>query len=644
MHSPPPRNTIPRIKLWQSIAAVIAVAVVPMVAITLGVVTISINKDIDFGRWERFGLVYQRPLEQLLDALPRYRHAADTADRAAADAIRAEIDEAFGRLAAAQSAVGEALQFTPAGLRSRHRESAHPEALRGAWDQVRSRPLAALTSDTSIETLITDLRTAITHAGDISNLILDPDLDSYYLMDVTLCALPQTQDRLGRMLPQIHAWLAAGQTSAHSNEIAAMAALLGEADVGRCESDIRTVLSEDPNFYGRSESLQRNLPPAAERYLSANRRLLHQLQQIIAGGTLPTPEAFAANAGDARAAAQAFWETAAAELDVLLATRIAAYRHKRLLSLAGTSIAVLCSAAAAWYFVRRLQRTLRRVSDDLVVSNRQLGLVIGQISSSSQTLAASASEEAASLEETSSSVEELAGMSRSNVATARQVTELVRDARAAAEASELEVQKLSATMTALQSSSTDIAKIIKTIDEIAFQTNLLALNAAVEAARAGEAGTGFAVVADEVRSLASRCAEAAKRTSSQIQTAVTHAAAGAAISAAVGSALGGIVSRVRQIDSLADAVSSASQEQSQGVNLINTALGQMDKTTQSTAATAEETSAAAAELGHEVETLDLAIAALVRLVDGRPPTLGGAVPIQPPAPAAPSRRPFAVTP
>jgi methyl-accepting chemotaxis protein len=165
-------------------------------------------------------------------------------------------------------------------------------------------------------------------------------------------------------------------------------------------------------------------------------------------------------------------------------------------------------------------------------------------------------------------------------------------------------------------SSDETAKIIKTIDEIAFQTNILALNAAVEAARAGEAGMGFAVVADEVRNLAQRSAQAAKETATKIEGSLTRTTQGVEISAKVAASLDEITAKVRQVDELVAEVAGASREQTEGITQINIAVGQMDKVTQSNAANAEESAAAAEELNAQAETMKQSVGELQQLVDG----------------------------
>jgi methyl-accepting chemotaxis protein len=266
---------------------------------------------------------------------------------------------------------------------------------------------------------------------------------------------------------------------------------------------------------------------------------------------------------------------------------------------------------------KRVCHALSALAQSLGDGSNQVASAAAQVSSSSQSLAEGASEQAASLEETSSSLEEMASMTKRNAENAQKANDLAKQTRTAADKGTIDMQTMSAAMDAIKVSSDDIAKIIKTIDEIAFQTNILALNAAVEAARAGEAGMGFAVVADEVRNLAQRSAQAAKETAGKIEGAITKTAQGVGISQQVAETLNEIATKARQVDELVAEVAGASREQTQGITQVNTAVGQMDKVTQSNAANAEESAAAAEELNAQAVTMKESVAELLQLVGGR---------------------------
>ncbi len=286
-------------------------------------------------------------------------------------------------------------------------------------------------------------------------------------------------------------------------------------------------------------------------------------------------------------------------------------------SSAGTVLGLVVALALGFSLALSISKPIRNVATLLAGGADQTASAAAQVSASSQSLAEGASEQAASLEETSSSLEEMSSMTKRNAETAAKVKELGSQARQAGDAGVRDMAEMTTAMNAIKASSDDIAKIIKTIDEIAFQTNILALNAAVEAARAGEAGMGFAVVADEVRSLAQRCAQAAKETATKIEDAVQKSAHGAEISVKVAKSLEEIVTKARQVDEMAGEMAAASHEQSQGIEQVNTAVTQMDKVTQSNAANAEESASASEELNAQADALKDAVAELLQLVDGR---------------------------
>ncbi len=226
-----------------------------------------------------------------------------------------------------------------------------------------------------------------------------------------------------------------------------------------------------------------------------------------------------------------------------------------------------------------------------------------EIAGGSQGLAEGASEQASSLEEVSSSLTELASMATQNAGNAREARSLSEAAGTSTTGGAEAMERLSSTIRRIKDSSDATAKIVKTIDEIAFQTNLLALNAAVEAARAGEAGKGFAVVAEEVRNLAMRSAEAAKETARLIEESVQSSEDGVAVQGVVAGKLEEIRVGVARVREVMGEITAASEQQTEGVGQINGAVEEMNTVTQTTAASAEESASAAEELSSQAQRM-----------------------------------------
>ncbi|MBE2212884.1 MAG: hypothetical protein IAE82_03360 [Opitutaceae bacterium] len=298
-------------------------------------------------------------------------------------------------------------------------------------------------------------------------------------------------------------------------------------------------------------------------------------------------------------------------------------------SVLGATSAGIASGVVLTYLIGiRLTRRVRTVITSLATNAEQTSSASHLISASSQRVADGASEQAAALEETSASLEEMSGQTRQNAENASRAKELASETRTAADTGVDQMRAMTAAMHEIKDSSTSIAKILKSIDEIAFQTNILALNAAVEAARAGEAGAGFAVVAEEVRALAQRSANAARETAESVDSSLAKSDRGVETSQKVSAQLEQIVARARQMDELMAGVANASTEQARNIGEVNTAVGRMDQVTQTNAATAEEAASAAAELNAQAGHLHEAVADLSSLFgrDDHTPLAGPAMP------------------
>ncbi len=278
--------------------------------------------------------------------------------------------------------------------------------------------------------------------------------------------------------------------------------------------------------------------------------------------------------------------------------------------------ALLVAGLLGWQIVRTTNRKLRDLAGELDQGATQTASAAGQVATASQNLSSGASEQAASVEETSASLEEISSMIRSTADNAEKAKTLAGEAQAVAQAGSRTMIEMTQAMAAIDTSSAEVAKIVKNIDEIAFQTNILALNAAVEAARAGEAGAGFAVVADEVRSLAQRSAAAAKETADKIEAAIANSRKGSLSCAKVGESLAQIANKVSSTDALVGEIATAAREQAQGIEQINTAINQMDQVTQSNSASAEESASAAEELEAQASSLKDMVGTLHQLVGG----------------------------
>ncbi len=277
----------------------------------------------------------------------------------------------------------------------------------------------------------------------------------------------------------------------------------------------------------------------------------------------------------------------------------------------------LVTILVLFFMISRLViRPIKKVTRVLHNAVGQISSSSEGISSSSHSLAEGTSEQASSLEETSSSLEEMSSMTKQNADHAQQADQLSKGSLDDLKYANTSMKSLIDSMEDISTSSGNVAKIIKTIDEIAFQTNLLALNAAVEAARAGEAGAGFAVVADEVRNLALRSAEASGNTQELIKDITSKIDRGSGLVSETDESYRKVAVRVQKVTELVGEISAASNQQAQGIEQVNKSVAEMDKVTQQNAANAEESDSASEEMNAQAEQMKGVVGELMALVGG----------------------------
>jgi methyl-accepting chemotaxis protein len=585
--------------------------------------------QIDFSARERVGVVYARELMPLLDALQR-RSLLAVRGQAGAEAEAAErtVAERAARLEAAEKLHGATLGTAKAYA-----------AWRSSAPAATAAPEAAFAAHSAHTQALLDL---LGQSTDGSNLTLDPDIDTYYLMDAAMFRLPVMMEAASQIRSLGASVLAKGQaTPAQTRRLIEQLALLANNDAAMAAGIDKAV--------AYNAEVKTAADPAAAR--AALRALAEKVEQTLLRAEGPQGDAAAhvAAATQAVDALATFATQASTALDQLVATRVANLERGRNVNIV---LLVLGLAMSGYLFVafrKVLDGGLREVAfhidamrdgnltthprawgaDEvaklmLTLTQMQASLrgIVATVRGSSDTivgastqiaggagdLQARTEQTAASLQETAAAMEEITATVQRNTDTLQEATRLAdTNARAAERSGEI-IGQVMQTMQAINSSSGRIGDIIGTIDGIAFQTNLLALNAAVEAARAGEQGRGFAVVASEVRALAQRSAAAAREIKGLVTDSVGQVQGGVRVVREAGGSIDEVVGSSRRVSELLADAALGAREQSQGVVQSAAAVQQMDTATQQNAALVEETAAAARELQNQAEQLAAGVA------------------------------------
>jgi methyl-accepting chemotaxis protein len=561
-----------------------------------GVVGYS-SSNIAFAAAERLGSAWIEPLNDVLESQLRSQRA------------EAEI-----------AALGD-LNRTQAGALD----------IDSALDQVR----AANAQDATAATLL-----LYSVVSDNSKLTLDPDLDSYYAMALTMDYAPKLAVAAAQLDTLSAAVRSAGTVTAEDRANA-------QFIIARVSTYYDSLTTATRRAVGANPSLSAKLDTTgvdrAWREFRTNAETLRQSADVAAAASVRADagrtlivETFAAS------------QSAAAVLDELLAKRIEGFKSHRnnLLLISLTSLLVVAYLITSFYvsnqrgFGALLLRMRKLASGDLTTnysargadeiamliesfdtSRRELQSLIVRIREATQTiddageqiaqandeLAERESSQSATVRETADSAQQVAKVVQRNLDSALNANRLVEDARGTVARGNEVVSKVVATMNTITGSSRRIGDIIGVIDDIAFQTNLLALNAAVEAARAGEQGRGFAVVASEVRNLAQRSAAAADEIKKLIGTSIEDVEKGASLVGSAGTAMSDILDSVTRVSEIMNEIARASRSQSEDIGTLNKAIERIDSDTQQNAARVEQTAAVAGSLRDQVRNLTDAV-------------------------------------
>lgn len=622
------------------------------------------NTNIVFGQWEAKGNQYQRPLEDLLQQISQVRINSLKNGKVDPQDF-AKVDEVIKRLQTVQAEIGEDLQFTDEGLAKRNRSPLKPVAFIERWgaykEKALQKPVAEAVDD--LAPFVADVRGMITHAGDTSNLILDPDLDSYYLMDVTLLALPQLQDRLQDLVHSFGGVIDKGAPLTPKNRIdlAVYAALFKQSDIDRITGDVGTVIQEDPNFYGESPTLKTKLDPSVKSLAAKMDQVLQMLDSLSGNSTSTySRDDFYATVQAATDQSYISWKTGVDELDVLLNRRLDALTADKTHSLAYAMLALLVAFSILFWVALNFNTNMKKILGSLKATLSQTNEASRELVHLSNELSLSTSDQASALQETASALDEINSMVQSTVANTESATTTAERTLKTAERSGTAMSSMMDAMKGISSSNEQVLGLMgensqkmgqitqiissigdktKVINEIVFQTKLLSFNASVEAARAGEHGKGFAVVAEEVGSLANMSGNAAQeisslldgsvRTVNQIseetrgqvervlRTGKDRVSAGEDIANECHDSLQTIVQEFREVKENVDTILRAAEEQAKGIQEITKAISRIDDLTNENATMSKKTAQQSTVLSSQAEQLGAIVSTIEAEVLGR---------------------------
>jgi methyl-accepting chemotaxis protein len=357
---------ISNLKIPARLSLTIALFVLPLAfAVYLFISTIEGN--INFGSQEVKGDQYLRPLLGIISSANDAYIAGKSKDDSAVSKAVGEVNSHFKELKDVQANIGEDLKFTPDELKARNRSTLHPDIVQKKWATLASAIKSGSATDADYISFISDVKGMTAHAGDTSNLILDPDLDSYYTMDVTLLALPQTLARYTTMLNDVAPIVQAGEADQEALvKVAVHSAMFSEADIARVSGDFDTAFNEDPNFYGESASFKPSVQPKLEAYIAANTELSQILAKISNDPKSVSYDDFLTAVSKAQATAYSLWTSATDELDILIGNRLNSLKTDEYTSLLQFAVILVVAFAFFWAVARSIKKPLLRLQNTMI--------------------------------------------------------------------------------------------------------------------------------------------------------------------------------------------------------------------------------------------------------------------------------------
>lgn len=507
-----------RFSIRSKIVVIVSSFLIPL-SVMFAIFINSKMKDVDFAKMELKGNEYQRPLENLLNNVIAHRFLTlQKTPTSAFQKIEAEINENILFLKNVDKNLGDDLQFREEGLSKRNKRDYNATSLEEKIKKtifVNATEKKYPTSE-QYDLVIEHINKMITHAGDISNLILDPDLDSYYVMDVTLLALPQLQNRLQELMVFLNQIEPGKVLSANEKtKLQIYNFALKDVDIIRIANSTANAIQEDQNFYGVSFTLKQNLQRNLDKLTENISNFINKMGRLeTTNGPVDPALLKEINSTWESSIYSAFEYQKAAfnELDILLNIRIDTFAKGIIYSLIIVIFAIVISLFISTLIGKSLIIPLNRIYKNLDFSSKNLNTKSKQLKSLSETVNFVSKQQEDLVHTTGAAVSQVTSMIGRTAQLTEESTQLADNIFQRASHGKVSIENMVSSMEEIHRASVQLKEIEKiileiekktqVINDIVSKTELLSLNASIEAARAGEYGKGFSVVAEEVGNLA----------------------------------------------------------------------------------------------------------------------------------------------